>query len=256
MQAIPHEQARDLLGAILDGELDALTSARVEAHVGACPACAAELERLAALSAAIREHATRHTTPDALRDALFPKPAPAARSPAPNPMRDRLARWLRPAAGGFAIGAALATGFAVMVDTHDADTQLADNIVSAHVRGLQPGHLTDVQVSDQHQVKPWFDGKVDFVPPVKDLTPQGFDLVGGRLDYFRGRPAAVVVYRRRLHIIDLFVARTETQAATPAALSTSSGYNVVRWTAGGQEYWAVSDMNAAELMEFAEAVRR
>jgi anti-sigma factor RsiW len=257
MQAMLHEQAEDLLGAMLDGELDALTSAKVEAHVGVCPACTVEFARLSALSAAIRERATRHAAPDALRHALFPAPAPVGRTPALSPMRDRLARWLRPAAGGFAIGAALATGFAVLVDTHDADTQIADNIVAAHVRGLQPGHLTDVQISDQHQVKPWFDGRIDLAPPVKDLTAQGFDLVGGRLDYFQGREAAVVVYRRHLHVIDLFVARSANAGSVSSAgLVTSNGYNIVHWRDGGREYWAVSDLNAAELGDFAEAVRR
>jgi anti-sigma factor RsiW len=257
MQAMPHDQAEDLLGAVLDGELDALTSARVEAHIGACPACAAEFARIQALSIAIRERATRHLMPDALRASLLPQPAIADRAAPPRPLSDRLKRWLRPAAGGFAIGAALATGFAVLVDTHDTDTELADNIVSAHVRGLQPGHLTDVEVSDQHQVKPWFDGRVDFAPPVKDLSAQGFDLVGGRLDYFQGRPAAVVVYRRHLHVIDLFVIHADNAGTTaPAAHSTPSGYNFVRWSAGGQDYWAVSDLNQAELKEFAEAIRQ
>lgn len=256
MQAMPHEQAEDLLGAVLDGELDALTSARVEVHVAACPACTAEVARLQALSDVIRARATRHAMPEGLRASLFPKLAAVDRTPAPIPLSERLKGWLRPAAGGFAIGAALATGFAVLVDTRNADDILADNIVSAHVRGLQPGHLTDVQVSDQHQVKPWFDGKVDFAPPVKDLSAQGFDLVGGRLDYFQGRPAAVVVYRRHLHLIDLFVTRTEDAGTTAlAAHSTASGYNVVRWSAGGQNYWAVSDLNQAELKEFAEAIR-
>lgn len=255
MQAMLHEQAEDLLSALLDGELDALTSARVEAHVGVCPTCTAEFARLTALSAAIRERATRHPVPDALRDAVFPKPAPAARTP--SPLRDRLSRWLRPAAGGFVVGAALATGFAVLIDTHDADTQLADNIVSAHVRGLQAGHLTDVQISDQHQVKPWFDGKIDLAPPVKDLTAQGFDLVGGRLDYFQGREAAVVVYHRHLHVIDLFVARSaKAGAVSGPSLTTANGYNIVHWRDGDREFWAVSDVNAAELNEFAEAIRQ
>jgi anti-sigma factor RsiW len=257
MQAMAHEKAEDLLGAVLDGELDALTSAQVEAHISACPTCLAEFARLTALSAAIRERATRHAMPDTLRGSLFLRPSAVERSQERRPLLDRWKHWLRPAAGGFAVGAALATGFAVLINTHDADTQLADNIIAAHVRGLQPGHLTDVEVSDQHQVKPWFDGKVDFAPTVKDLSAQGFDLVGGRLDYFQGRPAAVVVYRRHLHVIDLFVTRADTQTtAAPAAHSTSSGYNVVRWSAAGQDYWAVSDLNQTELKEFAEAVRQ
>jgi anti-sigma factor RsiW len=166
-------------------------------------------------------------------------------------------RWLRPAGAGFAVGAALAASLAVLIDTRSADTALASSIVTAHIRALQPGHLTDIQVSDQHQVKPWFDGKIDFAPPVKELGDQGFDLVGGRLDYIDGRPAAVIVYRRKLHMIDLFVSRAQGGTAhavsLPAPHATPSGYNVVHWSDGGQDYWAISDLNRGELGDFAKA---
>ena len=169
------------------------------------------------------------------------------------PMR----RWLRPAGAGFAVGAALAASLAVLIDTRGVDSTLSDSIVTAHIRALQPGHLTDVQISDQHQVKPWFDGKIDFAPPVKELSEQGFDLVGGRLDYIGGKEAAVIVYRRKLHMIDLFVTRSRHDGAVaealPAAHATPSGYNVVRWSDGGQDYWAISDLNRNELGDFAKA---
>jgi anti-sigma factor RsiW len=114
-----------------------------------------------------------------------------------------------------------------------------------------------VQISDQHQVKPWFDGKIDFAPPVKELGDQGFDLVGGRLDYIDGKEAAVVVYRRKLHMIDLFVTRADHTAphpdGIPAPHTTPSGYNIERWSDGGQDYWAVSDLNRNELGDFAKA---
>ncbi len=256
---ITHAEAKTLLNAALDGELDAMTQMRVEAHMVECTDCATEYARLSALSSAIQERATRHQAPDALRTALLAMTAaqPTQASnvvPLRRPNLRLPGRWLRPAAGGFALGAALAASVAVLIDTRGVDDTLTDTIVAAHVRGLQPGHLTDVQISDQHQVKPWFDGKVDFAPPVKDLTAQGFDLVGGRLDYFRGRPAAVVVYRHKLHLIDLFVARAD-GTADLTAHATPSGYNVEHWTDGGQEYWAVSDLNQAGLKDFAEAVR-
>ncbi len=252
---ITHAEAKALLTTAHDGELDAMTQMRVESHVAGCPDCTAEQARMSALSRAIRENATRHQVPDALRNALLGMlPAEPPQVSNVVPLR-RPNRWLRPAAGGFALGAALAASVAVLIDTRGVDDTLTDTIVAAHVRGLQPGHLTDVQISDQHQVKPWFDGKVDFAPPVKDLTAQGFDLVGGRLDYFRGRPAAVVVYRHKLHLIDLFVARANGNADMTAH-ATPSGYNVEHWTDGGQEYWAVSDLSQAGLKEFAEAVRQ
>jgi anti-sigma factor RsiW len=165
--------------------------------------------------------------------------------------------WLRPAAGGFTVGAALAAGLALLITTSNMNDTVTDSIVTAHIRALQPGHLTDVQISDQHQVKPWFDGKIDFAPPVKELGDQGFDLVGGRLDYIQGREAAVIVYRHKLHMIDLFVTRADQggsgAASAPSPRTTPSGYNVERWTDGGQDYWAVSDLNRNELGDFAKA---
>jgi anti-sigma factor RsiW len=259
---IDHAEAKVLMQAALDGELDAVTQFRFDAHLAACPGCTAEHARLKALSTAIHTQATRHTAPAALRAALI-KALPldggglGEGEMPPQAKVIPFRRWVRPAGAGFAVGAALAASLAVLIDTRNADIVLADNIVTAHVRALQPGHLTDIQVSDQHQVKPWFDGKIDFAPPVKELGDQGFDLVGGRLDYIDNRPAAVVVYRRKLHMIDLFVTRTGHDAghtdALPVAHGTPSGYNVVHWSDGGQDYWAISDLNRSELGDFAKA---
>jgi len=255
-QIIDHAEAHTLLHAALDGELDAVTQLRFDAHLATCPDCTAEYARLKAMSTAIRTQATSYAAPAELRAALAKAIPHAEEAPKPSnvvPFR----RWLRPAGAGFAVGAALAASLAVLIDTRNADDMLADTIVTAHVRALQPGHLTDVQISDQHQVKPWFDGKIDFAPPVKELADQGFDLVGGRLDYIDGREAAVIVYRRKLHMIDLFVTRARHGGAYPdsfpAAHATPSGYNVVRWSDGGQDYWAISDLNRNELGDFAKA---
>ena len=258
MPDIDHEEAQGLFNAALDGELDTLTSVRFEGHLASCPDCAAEYAGMKALSAAIRDRATRHEAPADLRNALIaslaPKAAPAPDNVVPFPA-GRFQRWMRPATTGFAVGAALAASVALLIDNRSADNAIADSIVTAHIRALQPGHLTDVQISDQHQVKPWFDGKIDFAPPVKELGEQGFDLVGGRLDYIQGHEAAVIVYRRKLHMIDLFVTRTKHEGAetTPTPAATPSGYNVEHWTDGGQEYWAISDLNRNELGDFAKA---
>jgi anti-sigma factor RsiW len=293
MRELDHIEAHTLLHPALDGELDTLDMVRFEAHLAGCADCAAEYARLKALSSAIRERATRHEAPTELRSDLLRSLLPT-QSPPPNlPHRGggtrvedasskalpldggglggggTLAaapntilpfpknRWLRPAAAGFAVGAALAAGLALMITTRAVDDTVTDSIVTAHIRALQPGHLTDVQISDQHQVKPWFDGKIDFAPPVKELSDQGFDLVGGRLDYIQGREAAVIVYRRKLHMIDLFVTRADHggsgTASAPAPRTTPSGYNVERWSEGGQDYWAVSDLNRNELGDFAKA---
>ena len=125
-------------------------------------------------------------------------------------------------------------------------------IVSAHLRSLQAGHLTDVLSTDQHTVKPWFNGKLDVAPPVIDLTAQGFTLIGGRLDYVDARPIGAIVYRRRLHVINLFVAQTASTEPRAAKIETFQGFNIRSWSEGGLNYWAVSDLAADELAEFGE----
>ena len=257
---LQHSEAHSQVHAAIDGELNAVEMVRFEAHLAECLDCSAEYARLTALSAAIRTQTTRYTAPAELRSALMPfwkLEASSAQKVVPFPVKWSQ-RWLRPAAGGFAIGAALAASLAVMIDTRNIDNALTDSVVTAHIRGLQPGHLTDVQISDQHQVKPWFAGKIDLSPPVKELGDKGFDLVGGRLDYIEGREAAVVVYRRKLHVIDLFITRAgepNTSETQPASRATPSGYNVDQWSSDGQDYWAVSDLNRAELADFAKAWR-
>jgi anti-sigma factor RsiW len=246
-------QARLLLHAAIDSELDAANALGVEAHLAGCPGCTRERARLLELRAAIREGASRHKAPDALRDSLM---RTLGAAPEPQqiviPFRARSRSWRRPAASGFAVGAALAASLALVVDRATLDDTATGSIVAAHIRALQPGHLTDVQVSDRHQVKPWFDGKIDFAPPVKDLSDQGFDLVGGRLDYVDGRPAAAIVYRRRLHLIDVLI--TKAGRGAPAA-ATSSGYNIEHWAEGGQDFWAISDLNPSELADFVKIWR-
>jgi anti-sigma factor RsiW len=132
------------------------------------------------------------------------------------------------------------------------DQRVLGDIVSAHVRSLQGDHLTDVQTSDQHTVKPWFNGKLDLSPPVVDLTAQGFTLIGGRLDYVDGKDVASVVYRRRKHVINLFVTQASGSEQHGTKLDTMQGFNIRRWTAQGLELFAVSDINPEELQEFVD----
>jgi anti-sigma factor RsiW len=132
----------------------------------------------------------------------------------------------------------------------DQDRTIAGEVVSAHIRSLQAGHLMDVETSDQHTVKPWFDGRVDVAPPVIDLTAQGFTLLGGRLDYIDGEPVASVVYQRRKHVINLFVAQRLGTAHATVTKRTIQGYNVRHWSEQGLDFWAVSDLAPDELDEF------
>jgi anti-sigma factor RsiW len=175
---------------------------------------------------------------------------PRRRLPRPaTPATDR-----RTLLKGFAFGAAFSGAIAasalfVVVDS-DRNRRVLGDVVSAHLRSLQSTHLTDVESNDQDTVKPWFNGKLDVAPPVVDLTAKGFTLLGGRLDYLDGRAVAVIVYRRRRHMINLFVEQGEHTTGHAPSMATVQGFNVRRWTDHGLDLWAVSDISAEELAEF------
>ena len=156
---------------------------------------------------------------------------------------------------GSVLSGALAAGLVVFVLRRQEDQRILGDVVSAHLRSLQGDRLIDVQSSDQHTVKPWFNGRLDVAPPVIDLTAQGFTLIGGRLDYIDARPVAAIVYKRRAHVINLFVAQVTAQVSVGergATIAQVQGFNIWRWTRSDLGFWAVSDINAAELQEFGE----
>lgn len=160
---------------------------------------------------------------------------------------------LRAAAVPFGIGMALAASLVLFLAPVQR-VDLSEAVVAGHIRALQPGHLMDVASTDQHTVKPWFDGRPDFAPPVNDLRETGFPLTGGRLDYLEGRPVAALVYQRNKHLIDVYV-WPDTGATVPSS-GTRSGYNYQRWNADGMAFWAVSDLGPDELADFARLHRR
>jgi anti-sigma factor RsiW len=242
------DEAKILLHALIDGELDAGHAREVEAHIATCPDCAAELAAYREMSKAIAGADLRYTAPPALRRRIEAA-LPQAQVPAQAPSRRAV---LRGFAMGSAVSAIAATGLFAIVLRSDDDARITSEIVSAHLRSLQAGHLTDVISTDQHTVKPWFNGKLDVAPPVIDLTAQGFTLVGGRLDYVDARPIGAIVYRRRLHVINLFVAQTASTERRAAKTETFQGFNVRSWSEGGLNYWAVSDIAADELAEFSD----
>src|SRR6266404_6568930 len=189
--------------------------------------------------------APRYTAPAALRqriEAALPqsKAAPNRRA------------VLRGFAMGSAVSALAATGLVAIVLRNDDMERIQSEVVSAHLRSLQAGHLTDVISTDQHTVKPWFNGKLDVSPPVIDLTAQGFTLIGGRLDYVDARAIGAVVYKRRAHVINLFVAQTSNTERRAARIETLQGFNIRCWRDRGLNFWAVSDLGADELAEFGD----
>jgi anti-sigma factor RsiW len=266
-----HPDKIPLLHGLVDGELDAANTIAIETHLKGCPDCRAELEQIQAVRDLIAAAPLRERAPDSLHrriDLMIDAeagPAPHAQAAArPAPMPGRLAwagggvaahvlngRWLSGAMTGL-IAASLALA---VVMPQLAHTDMEDQLVQSHVRSLLVGHLVDIPTSNRHVVKPWFNGKVDFAPQVPDLTDQGFPLVGGRLDYIDDHEVAAIVYRRHLHVINLFVRPAHTLSLPGEVVTHHEGYNLVRWTAGGLEYWAVSDVETGDLRLFRQAYR-
>ncbi|GEN98175.1 membrane protein [Novosphingobium sediminis] len=237
-------QDRELaLQAMLDDELDPLAIAALEDHLRSCAGCREAYAKMKELQLLLRGSGLRGTAPARLRHRIEALAGEAA-LPARQPPRPGIMPWL----GGGAIGALAASLALLLAVPQPPEANLADELVSSQIRSLQSGHLVDVETSDRHTVKPWFNGRIDFSPPVVDLAPQGFPLVGGRLDVLEGRTVATLVYRRRLHTINLFI-RPQPTGRRDAALARQ-GYAIEKWSAGGLEYWAVSDIPAGELSNF------
>ncbi len=243
-----------LIQADVDGELGPAEAARVRAHLDRCADCEAVQQSLLSLSERIRRDVAYRPAPEALIAAVRSRIAAAAPSEtapvaAAAPWRRRLS-WIAPFGGGFALAACLALVAVLPGGGGGGGGGLPDAVVAGHIRALQPGHLMDVVSTDQHTVKPWFDGRLDYAPPVKDLKSDGFPLAGARLDYVAGRPVAALVYQRRQHVIDLFVWPDGGHVNLSPAESRRDGYNVLRWSGDGMAFWAVSDLSAEELADF------
>ena len=241
-----------LIHALIDNELDAGHARDVEAHVGSCAACADKLKSFGAMRATMAQANLKEPAPAALRSRIeVALPLPSARVIAPPKFFQPSRRaFFGGFAAGTALSAAIAASLVLTVFRGDQEQVVANEIVSAHIRSLQTGHLMDVETGDQHTVKPWFNGKLDVAPPVIDLTAQGFTLLGGRLDYVDGEPVASIVYQRRKHVINLFVAQRLGKTHGGPKAQTIQGYSVRHWSEKGLDFWAVSDLNAGELDEF------
>ena len=249
------EHVRKVLDAYLDGELDATSNGELAVHLGACPGCRALHQEREALGAALRQ-LPRHDLPSAL-DRTLRKAIDAAagdRSVSPEPRRGWAPPWPSLAMAGASAVIAFAVGLWVAGPARLDDQSEA--VIGQHVASLRQGAtLAQVTSSDRHTVKPWFAGRVDFAPPVRDLQPHGFALIGARLDQVAGHDAAAIVYRIREHDINLFVWRVAGSGAEPVVVSTRHGFSVVTWAGQGLSLAAVSDVDPQDLQQFADLVR-
>ena len=278
------DEAQPLLDAYVDGELDAAGNLAIERHLAACPACARAVQERQAMALSLQSPGLRYASPAGLREGVLdrlraevgqsgtfpavvaaPEPVPVARPkvvPTPLPVPG-WRRWQPLAlAASITLCVGLAAGGSFIWWGRDRAQVLARQeiltreVVAGHIRSLllSGTRLADVASTDQHTVKPWFAGKLDFSPPVTDFAAQNFRLVGGRLDYLDGRPVAALIYQRREHVINLFVwpasdARSSSGEPVEPRAQTIQGYHLEHWTQAGMQWWLVSDLNATELRE-------
>jgi anti-sigma factor (TIGR02949 family) len=237
------DQARQLLHAYLDGELDLPAALQLEQHLVDCPACTRELEAAQAASSAVSQTAVYHRAPMELRDRV--------KQSMSKQMRDDRwgALWKRPLVlSGIAATLLLFIGSAVLLFPTFSSRGPVDEVLASHLRSLEASHLLDVESTDQHTVKPWFAGKLNFSPPVIDLAAEGFPLVGGRLDYLDHKQIAALVYRRNKHVINVLIWPGQTEST----VESKQGFNLIRFECNGMICWAVSDLNVGELTQFVD----
>ncbi|MBO0792161.1 MAG: anti-sigma factor [Ktedonobacteraceae bacterium] len=246
-------ETQRLLHAYVDAELDMADTLEIEQHLQKCPACLQTYNNAQALRTAIKTSSLYFQAPEKLRKRI----GSSVRKANKVAFISRVTSWR-----GLSIAAVLifAMVLSLWAFTHFLPTPVTGNplpqeVLASHVRSLMANHLVDVPSSDQHTVKPWFNGKLDFSPSVVDLAPQGFPLIGGRLDYLDNQPVAVVVYKHRAHIINLFIWPSTQNMGGERDTITLQGYHLIHWTKSGMTYWAVSDLNLNELQQFVQLVQ-
>jgi len=247
------QRVLSLMDGYLDRELDLTTQLAIENHLAGCPACHAISQRQQAFSAALVAQARYHRALPALAAGI--QSALDKVDAASGTTARRAPPWLSLAAS-VALAALVGSGMTYWLARPSHEELLTQEVIASHVRAqMVAGRLTDVSSSDSHTVKPWFNGKLDFAPPVLDLTTQGFTLVGGRLEYLANRPVAALVYRHRQHLIQLFVWPAANRQDTVRHALTRQGYQVFYWSDHTMRYWAISDLNADALKSFSNLIQ-
>ncbi len=248
-----HPSFEAQLDAYLDGELATGDARELEAHLAQCPECTRFRDGRLELRAAISARVPAFQASDTLRKRVRAALGVAAQARAPRRFTMRGA-W-RPLAIAASLAVVAVGSWRLALDRAAGET-LADDVLASHIRSLMPGHLTDVPSTDQHTVKPWFNGRLDFSPPVYDFSGRGYPLLGGRLDYVDGRAVAALVYGRRQHLISQFLWPAARGPTAVPSTSTRQGYHLLHWTTRDYSYWVVSDLGLPELRDFAGLLRQ
>jgi anti-sigma factor RsiW len=244
------ELAHTTLHGYLDAELDAVRATEFQSHLETCAECRAALQSFSSLGQGLRRSDLYVPASSGLRSEIMRGLGAESRE------RETRARWRWLLVPAFSAAALITIWTGVLlVNKNSYSARMDLELVDAHVRSLQPGHLMDVQSSDQHTVKPWFDGKLDFVPPVSDFSQQGFSLVGGRLDILGAHNVAALVYARRKHLINVFVWPVDRGPRAFDHTGTRQGYNWLSWRAGDMQFCAVSDASEGDLLQLKELIR-
>jgi len=242
---------QNLIDAHIDAELDLVRTLEIEQHLQECSDCAQLYKNRQSMRAAIHTGSLYHKAPAHLQKRI----QTSLRQTGKDAMPRRIPWRLLSVVASLVVVTIMTWSLLPLFSAPPVEESLVQEVLSSHVRSLMANHLVDVASTDQHTVKPWFDGKLDFSPPVVDLASQGFPLIGGRLDYLDNRPVAALVYKYRNHYINLFIWPSTQNPNGSVTEVTRQGYHVFFWTRSGMTYWVVSDLEESTLQKFVQLIQ-